>query len=68
MGGSSSGHRDSEAERDGEVMDPDEVIMFFWAKNPAARERRDREVEDRKREEEGRASRMEQWRGSVIAV
>ncbi|KAJ7764158.1 hypothetical protein DFH07DRAFT_1016783 [Mycena maculata] len=68
IGGSGSGPRDSEVERDGEVMDPDEVIMFFWARNPAALERRDREVEDQKREEEERATRMEQWRGSVIAV
>ncbi|KAJ7784972.1 hypothetical protein DFH07DRAFT_786395 [Mycena maculata] len=68
IGGSGSGPRDGEAERDGEVMDPDEVIMFFWARNPAALERRDSEAEDRKREEEERATRMEQWRGSVIAV
>ncbi|KAJ7653837.1 hypothetical protein B0H17DRAFT_957194 [Mycena rosella] len=68
MGGSGSGPRDSEAARDEEVMDPDEIIMFFWSQNPAALERRKREAEDRKREEEERASRMEQWRESVITV
>ncbi|KAJ7925799.1 hypothetical protein B0H13DRAFT_1113789 [Mycena leptocephala] len=68
MGGSGSGPRESEAARDEEVMDPDEIVMFFWSQNPAARERRKREAEDRKREEEERASRMEQWRESVIAV
>jgi hypothetical protein len=34
-----------------EVMDPDEVVMFFWTKTPAVRERREQEAEDRKREE-----------------
>ncbi|KAJ7800957.1 hypothetical protein B0H14DRAFT_2386792, partial [Mycena olivaceomarginata] len=68
IGGSGSGNRNSEAERDGEVMDPDEIVMFFWSQNPAVRERRDRETEDRKREEEECAFRMEPWRGSVIAV
>ncbi|KAJ6557111.1 hypothetical protein B0H10DRAFT_2121174 [Mycena sp. CBHHK59/15] len=67
-GGSGSGPGDSEAARDEEVMDPDEIVMFFWSQNPAALERRKREAEDRKREEEERASRMEQWRESVIAV
>ncbi|KAJ7211111.1 hypothetical protein C8J57DRAFT_1606022 [Mycena rebaudengoi] len=67
-GGSGSGPRESEAARDEEVMDPDEVVMFFWSENPAALERRKRDAEDRKREEEERASRMEQWRDSVIAV
>ncbi|KAJ7268283.1 hypothetical protein C8J57DRAFT_1227999 [Mycena rebaudengoi] len=55
----------SEAARDEEVMDPDEIIMFFWSQNPAALERRKREAEDRKREEEERASRMDQWRESL---
>ncbi|KAJ6473663.1 hypothetical protein C8R45DRAFT_874131 [Mycena sanguinolenta] len=67
-GVSGSGPRESEAARDGEVMDPDEIIMFFWSQNPAALERRKREAEDRKREEEERASRMEQWRERVMAV
>jgi hypothetical protein len=49
-------------------MDPDEIVMFFWSQNPAALERRKREAEDRIHEEEERASRMEQWRESVIAV
>ncbi|KAJ7818357.1 hypothetical protein B0H13DRAFT_2133137 [Mycena leptocephala] len=68
MGGSGSGHRDREAAQEGEVMDPDEIVMFFWSQNPAAVERRKREAEDQIHEEEGRASRMEQWRESVIAV
>ncbi|KAJ6475180.1 hypothetical protein DFH09DRAFT_1109292 [Mycena vulgaris] len=68
MGGSGSGHRDREAAQEGEVMDPDEIVMFFWSRNPAAVERRKREAEDRKREEEERASRMEQWRESVLPV
>ncbi|KAF7371518.1 ER-Golgi vesicle protein transport Sft2 [Mycena venus] len=67
-GGSGSGPRENEAARDEEVMDPDEIVMFFWSQNPAALERRKREAEDRKREEEERVSRMEQWRESVIAV
>ncbi|KAJ6530689.1 hypothetical protein B0H19DRAFT_1191825 [Mycena capillaripes] len=67
-GGSGSRPRDSEAARDGEVMDADEIVMFFWSQNPAAVERRKREAEDRKREEEERASRVEQWRESLIAV
>ena len=67
-GGSGSGPRESEAARDEEVMDPDEIVMFFWSQNPAALERRKREAENRKREEEERASRMEQWRERVIAV
>ncbi|KAJ7900683.1 hypothetical protein B0H14DRAFT_2556137 [Mycena olivaceomarginata] len=67
-GGSGSGPKDSEAERDNEVMDPDEVVMFFWSQNLAALERRKREAEDRKRQEEKRASRMEDWRNSVVAI
>ncbi|KAJ7868369.1 hypothetical protein B0H14DRAFT_316875 [Mycena olivaceomarginata] len=54
--------------QEGEVMDPDEIVMFFWSQNSAAVERRKREAEDRKREEEERASRMAQWRESMIAV
>jgi hypothetical protein len=49
-------------------MDPDEIVMFFWSRNPAAVEHRKREAEDRKREEEEHASRIEQWRESVIAI
>ncbi|KAF7371615.1 hypothetical protein MVEN_00017000 [Mycena venus] len=67
-GVSGSGPRESEVARDEGVMDPDEIVMFFWSQNPAALERRKREAEDRKREEEERASRMKQWRESVIAV
>ncbi|KAF7333904.1 hypothetical protein MSAN_02403200 [Mycena sanguinolenta] len=66
-GGSGSGPRNSEAVQDEEVIDPDDVVMFFWTQNPAARERRKCEAEDRKREEEERASRTEQWRECVIA-
>ncbi|KAJ7919235.1 hypothetical protein B0H13DRAFT_1868754 [Mycena leptocephala] len=67
-GASGSGPRESEAARDEEAMDPDEIVMFFWSQNPAAVERRKREAEDRIHEEEERASRMEQWRESVMAV
>ncbi|KAJ7642551.1 hypothetical protein B0H17DRAFT_1104996 [Mycena rosella] len=67
-GGSGSLPRDSEAARDEEATDPDEIVLFFWSQNPAALERRKCEAEDQKREEEERASRMEQWRGSLIAV
>ncbi|KAJ7492928.1 hypothetical protein B0H11DRAFT_2006665 [Mycena galericulata] len=67
-GGSGSGPKDNEAERDHEVMSPDEVVMFFWSRNPAALERRKREAEDRQREEDERASRMEEWRHSVVAI
>ncbi|KAJ7208827.1 hypothetical protein GGX14DRAFT_453432 [Mycena pura] len=67
-GGSGSGHKDTEAVQDGEVMDPDEIVLFFWSQNPAAVERRKREAEDRKREREERASRMDQWRESLIAI
>jgi hypothetical protein len=67
-GGSGSGPKDSEAERDNEVMDPDGVVMFFWSQNPAALERRKRLAEDRKGEEEERASRMDKWRNSVVAI
>ncbi|KAJ7769504.1 hypothetical protein B0H16DRAFT_1307519 [Mycena metata] len=66
--GSGSGAQDGEAARDKELMDPDEIVMFFWSRNPAALERRKREAEDQTREQEERASRMEQWRESVIAI
>ncbi|KAJ7023795.1 hypothetical protein C8F04DRAFT_1401491 [Mycena alexandri] len=66
-GGSGSGPRDSEA-RDEQVLDADEVIMFFWSQNPAALERRKQEAEDQKHEQEERASRLEQWRESVMAI
>ncbi|KAJ7281354.1 hypothetical protein C8J57DRAFT_1463594 [Mycena rebaudengoi] len=63
-GGSGSGARNRETERDEEeVMDPDEVVMFFWTKTPAVRERREQEAEDRKREEVERASRMDSGGG-----
>ncbi|KAJ6590289.1 hypothetical protein B0H10DRAFT_2233665 [Mycena sp. CBHHK59/15] len=34
MGESGSGHRDREAAQEGEVMDPDEIVMFFWSRTP----------------------------------
>lgn len=68
VGGSGSGHKDREAAQEGEVMDPDDIVMFFWSRNPAAVERRKREAEDRKREEEEHAYRMERWREGAMAA
>ncbi|KAJ7463067.1 hypothetical protein B0H11DRAFT_2241029 [Mycena galericulata] len=53
--------RHREVQPNEEVMDPDEVIMFFWMNTPAAHEWRKREAEDRD-------SLMEQWRRSVVSV
>ncbi|KAJ7779747.1 hypothetical protein B0H16DRAFT_1830035, partial [Mycena metata] len=63
-GGSGLGPRDADAAG----MDSDEIVMFFWSQNPAALERRKHEAEDRKREEEERASRIERWRDSVLST
>ncbi|KAJ6529483.1 hypothetical protein DFH09DRAFT_934820 [Mycena vulgaris] len=68
MGGSGRGRGGGEAVQEGEAMDPDEIVMYFWSQNPAAIERRKREAEDREREGQDRASRMEQWREGVAAV
>ncbi|KAJ7712939.1 hypothetical protein B0H16DRAFT_1899737 [Mycena metata] len=67
-GGSGFSPREGGAAQDAEGMDSDEIVMFFWSQNPAALERRKREVEDRTREEEERASRMERWRDSVTVM
>ncbi|KAJ7246669.1 hypothetical protein C8J57DRAFT_1724736 [Mycena rebaudengoi] len=55
--------------RDGDqVMDPDEVVMYFWSRTPAALQRR-REVEElRQHEAEERALRLEQWRGDLVST
>jgi hypothetical protein len=44
-----------------DVMDPDEVVLFFWANTPAACDRRKRAVTDD-------ASRMEQWQRGGLFV
>ncbi|KAJ6618430.1 hypothetical protein B0H10DRAFT_1947613 [Mycena sp. CBHHK59/15] len=50
---------DREAPAKEEAMDPDEIVMLFWANTPAAHERRKRKAEDQR-------GWMEQWRGGVV--
>lgn len=68
VGGSGSGPQDSEVPLEEEVIDADDVVMFLWAQNPAALERRKLVAEEQKREREERARRMGQWRESVVDV